>query len=84
MKVKNMRTKYGSTTRITVHTVRKSDIDIDTYEYMASMVSELKNMKSYHELRNGGPDMISYSLGKAVEYCQRTMSEIEMRAKGEL
>lgn len=79
-----MTNKHDNTAHIAVHTIRKQDIDIDTYEYMSSMVSELKNMKSFHEFRNGGPDMISYSLGKAIDYCQRTMSEIEMRARGEL
>lgn len=79
-----MNNKYGNNTHVVVHIIKKQDIDIDTYEYMSSMVSELKNMKSFHEFRNGGPDMISYSLGKAIDYCQRTMSEIEMRARGEL
>lgn len=77
-------TKYGHYTRVSVHTVRKNDIDTDNYSYLCSLVSELKNLKSYHELRNRTPDMISYSIGKAIEYCERNMSEIEMRAKGDL
>lgn len=77
-------TKYGNYTRVSIHTTRKNDVDIDNYAYLSSLVSELKNMKAYHELRNRTPDMISYSIGKAIEYCERNMSEIKMRAKGDL
>lgn len=79
-----MKTKYGNYTRISVHNVRHSEVDYDEYAYLSSLVSELKNMKSYHEVRNGSPDMISYSIGKAIEYAERTMAEIEMRSTGEL
>lgn len=76
------KTKYGSTYRISDYNVRHSDIDIDQYQYLTSMVSELKNMKLYHEAYAGTHDMISFHLGKAIEYCERNIKEIEERSQG--
>lgn len=71
-------------TRVNVHTVKHDAVDTDMYSYLADVVSELKGIKTAHEMIIGTPDMIGYSIGKAIEYCERNMKEIEMRATGKL
>lgn len=79
-----MRTKYRDYYTVSKYTVRKESIDTDMYDYLSKMVSELKAMKTAHEALINTPDMIGYSLGKTIEYCERMMKEIEMRASGKL
>ena len=79
-----MKNKYRNYTSVNVHTVRYDAIDSNMYKYLADMISELKSMKSAHEMIIGTPDMISYSLGKTIDYCERNMKDIEMRISGKL
>lgn len=72
------------TVKVTIRTVKRCDIDVSMYEYLESLSSELKQMKVTHEAFMRTPDMIGYSLGKAIEYCERTMNEIRVRATGKL
>lgn len=72
------------TVKVTIHTVKRDEVDVSMYEYLEGLSSELKQMKVTHEALVRTPDMIGYSLGKAIEYCERTMKEIRVRASGKL
>lgn len=58
-----------SRTRVRYVEVESTIADMD------DLISELNNLIKSHELYTGSPDMISYHLRRAVEYCKRVKDD---------
>lgn len=59
--------------------IRKSDIDAESYDYLSLLESQLKVMILEHDIYALAPDMISYHLKKALDYCERLKNELTKR-----
>lgn len=66
------------------HEYNNANDDVSYYDYLCRLVSELKSLKIAHIVYAGTDDMISYSIGKAIEYCERELSDIKSRMSGQL
>lgn len=71
-----MKDSYGK------HNTRKSDVDMEHYKYLMRLKAEIRDIKCTHESIVGTSDMITYYLGKTLDYVQASMNEFIKRSMG--
>lgn len=73
---------YDRVGDIVPHNLRYGEMDFEMIEELTHIKSQLQKLYNYEVQRTGTSDMIAFYIERAVEYCNKMISEAEERISG--